>query len=63
MQESYHTRRVFTPEEFSFAIDMLDTYPWIRHQQHRRGFDEMMDSLVIDAPGRRLLQELLEKFI
>lgn len=63
MQESYHTRRVFTPEEFSFAIDMLDTYPWIRRQQHRRGFDEMMDSLVIDAPGRRLLQELLEKFI
>lgn len=24
---SYHTRRVFSKDEFSFAVDMLDAYP------------------------------------
>lgn len=42
---------------------MLDTYPWISRPLHRRGFDEMMDRLIIDAADRHLLQELLDKFI
>ena len=59
---SYHTRRVFSPEEFSFAIEMLDTYPWITRQQHRRGFDEMMDRLIQSSDERDLLRMLLNKF-
>lgn len=59
---SYHTRRVFSPEEFSFAIEMLDTYPWISRPLHRRGFDEMMDRLIISPDERDLLRILLGKF-
>ena len=59
---SYHTRRVFSLEEFSFAMDMLDTYSWISRQQHRRGFDEMMDRLILSPDERGLLQMLLSKF-
>lgn len=63
MNESYHTRRVFSKEEFSFAIEMLDTYQWISRPLHRRGFDEMMDRLINNAPERELLRELLSKFV
>lgn len=59
---SYHTRRVFSPEEFSFAVEMMDTYPWISRQRHRRGFDEMMDRLILSPDERELLRMLLGKF-
>ena len=38
MAESYHTRRIFSPVDFSFAMDMLNAYPWISRPMHRRGF-------------------------
>lgn len=60
---TYHTHRVFSPEEFKFAIDMLDTYPWIKRDLHRRGFDEMMDRLVLDDKERDLLAALLRDFV
>lgn len=63
MQESYHTRRVFSLEEFSFAVEMLDTYPWISRPQHRRGFDEMIDRLILSPDERGLLRMLLGKFV
>lgn len=62
MTESYHTRNVFTPDEFSFVMEMLDTYPWISRPLHRRGFDEMMDRLIRSSDERDLLRMLLEKF-
>lgn len=62
MAESYHTRRVLSPEEFSFAMDMLDTYPWISRSVHRHGFDEMMDRLILSAEERSLLRLLLGRF-
>lgn len=61
--ETYHTHRVFSPEEFKFAIDMLDAYPWIKRDLHRRGFDEMMDRLVLDDKERDLLAALLRDFV
>lgn len=60
---SYHTRRVFSKAEFSFAIEMLDTYPWISRPLHRRGFDEMMDRLILDSSERDFLGELLGRFV
>lgn len=63
MAESYHTRRVFTPDEFSFAMEMLSTYPWISRPLHRRGFDEMMDRLIQTEDERELLRMLLSKFV
>lgn len=62
MAESYHTRRVFLPEEFSFAMEMLGTYPWISRPRHRRGFDEMIDRLMRTPEERGLLEMLLRKF-
>lgn len=62
MAESYHTRRVLSPEEFSFAMDMLNTYPWISRPMHRRGFDEMMDRLILTPDERGLLEMLFGKF-
>ena len=62
MPESYHTRRVFSSEEFSFAVEMMDTYPWISRPLHRRGFDEMIDRLVLSPDERVLLRMLLSKF-
>lgn len=62
MIESYHTRRAFSPEEFSFAMDMLDTYPWISRPMHRRGFDEMIDRLILTPDERGLLEMLFRKF-
>lgn len=61
--ESYHTKRVFSADEFSFAVEMLDTYPWIRRELHRRGFDEMIDRLILDGKERDLLRELLAHFV
>lgn len=63
MTESYHTRNVLTPDEFSFAMEMLDTYPWISRPLHRRGFDEMMDRLIRSSDERDLLRMLLAKFV
>ena len=59
---SYHTRRVFSKDEFSFAVDMLDAYPWISRPLHRRGFDEMLDRLILTPQERNLLQKLLANF-
>ena len=61
--ETYHTHRVFSTEEFKFAMDMLDTYPWIKRDLHRRGFDEMIDRLVLDDKERDLLAALLRDFV
>lgn len=60
--ETYHTRRIFSQEEFDFAIEMLDAYPWIGRDLHRRGFDEMMDRLVLDDKERDLFRALLKDF-
>lgn len=43
-------------------MEMLGTYPWISRQQHRRGFDEMMDRLIHTPDERGLLKMLFGKF-
>lgn len=63
MIESYHTTRVFAVDEFNFAMDMLDTYSWLSRDHHRRGFDELMDRLVLSSEERLLIESLFEKFV
>ena len=63
MAESYHNSRVLSLEEFSFAFDMLDIYPWITRQRHRRGYDEMLDRLILFPEERALFRDILNKFI
>ena len=63
MLDSYHNRRVLGQDEFTYAIEMLDTFPWLSRSIHRRGFDEMMDRLILNADERDLLSDLLHKFV